>query len=173
MISKIKIPFVLLGHLLFILLVYILQAMVLPYMPIDGIVPVLLPLAVVGIATFEGAARGGGYGLFAGMLCDISFNQPVMVMTVLLTAVGIATGALSETIMARSFPSFFVFCVGALVLTSFVSMFSLLFFSSIDIAALLSTGLRQTLYSLPFCVPIYFIVHALARASSGRAGLPG
>jgi hypothetical protein len=66
--------------------------MVFTYIPIDGIIPVLLPTAVVGIATFEGSSRGGGYGLLAGMLCDVSFNQPVIVMTVVLTLVGLSSG---------------------------------------------------------------------------------
>ena len=80
--SKIRIPFVLIAHILFIVTIYIFQSMVFTYIPIDGIVPILLPIAVVGIATFEGASQAGGYGLLAGMLCDVSFNQPVIIMTV-------------------------------------------------------------------------------------------
>ena len=79
--SKIRIPVVLIAHIVFIIAVYILQSMVFTYVPISGTVPVLLPIAVAGIATFEGSSRGGGYGLLAGALCDISFNQPVLVMT--------------------------------------------------------------------------------------------
>ncbi len=162
-ISKIKIPIVLIVHILFILVVYIFQSMVFTYVPIDGIIPILLPIAVVGIATFEGSSRGGGYGLLAGMLCDISFNQPVIVMTVMLTFIGIFIGILSETIMARGFPTFFLCCAGALILTSFVSMFSLLFFSGVDMSALIMIGLKQTLYSMLFAFPIYFVVRALGR----------
>jgi hypothetical protein len=162
-ISKIRIPFVLIAHILFIVVVYILQSMVFTYIPIDGIIPVLLPTAVVGIATFEGSSRGGGYGLLAGMLCDVSFNQPVIVMTVVLTLVGIVVGILSETIMARGFPSFFLCCIGALILTSFVSMFSLLFFSGVDVKALFEIGYKQTLYSMIFIFPIYFAARSLGR----------
>ena len=124
----------------------------------------MLPIAVVGIATFEGSFRGGGYGLFAGMLCDISFNQPVMVMTVTLTFVGIVVGLLSETIMARGFSDVFSRAASPrLFSTAFVSFFSLLFFSGVDIMALLRTAGSQTLYSMVFTIPIYFIVRSLAR----------
>ena len=159
--AKIKIPFVLIAHILFILVVYIFQAMIFTYISIDGIIPILLPIAVVGIATFEGSSSGGGYGLLAGMLCDVSFNQPVIVMTVVLTLVGIFVGVLSETVMARGFPTFILCCLGALILTSFVSMFSLLFFSGVDSSALLIIGLKQTLYSMIFAFPIYFVVRSL------------
>jgi hypothetical protein len=161
--SKITIPFVLIAHIIFIIAIYILQSMVFTYLPIGGVVPVLLPIAVVGIATFEGSSRGGGYGLLAGLLCDISFNQPVIVMTVTLTVVGIVIGVLSETIMARGFPSYFLGCLGALILTAFVGFFSLLFFNDTDITALLRTAGEQTLYSVVFVFPIYFIVRALGK----------
>lgn len=164
--SKIRIPFVLIAHIVFIIAVYIFQALVFPYIPLGGIVPVLLPIAVVGIATFEGSSRGGGYGLLAGMLCDISFNQPVVVMTVTLTAVGIVVGLLTETVMARGFPTYFLGCAGALILTSFVSFFGLLFFKNVEITALLETAVMQVLCSMIFTIPIYFIVRVLGRRSS-------
>jgi rod shape-determining protein MreD len=161
--SKIKIPAVLIVHLLFIIIVYILQTMVFSYLPIGGIYPVLLPIAVVGIATFEGSSQGGGYGLFAGMLCDVSYNQPVLVMTVTLTLIGILVGILSETVMARGFSTYFFCCFGALLLTSFVSMLSLMFFTEVHFAALLGVGLWQTLISMIFSFPLYFAVRALGR----------
>lgn len=161
--SKINIPITMIMHVFFIIIIYILQSMVFTYIPFKGVVPVLLPIAVVGIAMFEGSARGSGYGLLAGMLCDISFNQPVLVMTVLLTIVGIVVGVLSETIMARGFPTFLLSCFAVLALTSFISMFSLLFFSGVDMTSLLMTGVNQTLYSMPFAIPIYFIVRAFGR----------
>ncbi len=161
--SKIKIPVALIAHIIFVIVVYILQSMVFTYITIDGVFPVLLPIAVVGIATFEGSFHGGGYGLLAGMLCDVSFNQPVAVMTVALTVVGIVVGILSETIMARGFPTYFLCCAGVLVLTALVSMSSLMFFANVEFSALLQTGVMQTLYSMIFTLPIYPIVRALGR----------
>lgn len=164
--SKIRIPVVLIAHIFFITIVYIFQAMILTYAPIGGIFPLLLPTAVVGIAMTEGSARGGGYGLLAGMLCDISFNTPVIVMTVTLTVVGIVVGALSETILARRFPTYFFSCLATLLLTAFVSFFSLFFFNNVDLRSLIQTALGQTLYSMVFTIPIYFIVKALGRKAS-------
>ncbi|MEL4107029.1 hypothetical protein AAFA46_09360 [Oscillospiraceae bacterium WX1] len=161
--SKIQIPAVLLAHILVIVLVYILQSMIFAYLPIAGVFPVILPLVVVGIAMFEGSARGAGYGLLAGMLCDISFNQPVALMTITLTIIGIGVGILSETVLARGFPTFLISCLGALLLTAFVSMFSLLFFSRVEFSSLLRVGFLQSLYSIFFAFPIYPIIRSLSR----------
>lgn len=166
--SKVRIPFVLIAHILFIIIIYIIQSMVFTYIPINGIFPVLLPIAVVGLATFEGSSRGGGYGLLAGILCDVSFNQPVIVMTVVLTAVGIIVGVLSETIMARGFPTYFLSCAAVLVMTSFVSIFPLVFFANVEFSALLRTGVLQVLYSIVFTLPIYPIVRSLGRKVSAE-----
>jgi hypothetical protein len=162
---QIKIPLVLILHIVFIVAVYMLQAMVFPNLPVGGYVPVLLPIAVVGIALFEGAFRGGGYGLLAGMLCDVAFHQPVLAMTITLTAIGIACGVLSETILARGFPSYIVCCFAALMLTSFVSMFSLLFYAGVDPFSLFQIALGQSLYSLIFACPLYFFIRLLARSA--------
>lgn len=161
--SKVRIPFVLIAHIIFIIIIYIIQSMIFTYLPINGVFPVLLPIAVVGIATFEGSSRGGGYGLLAGMLCDVSFNQPVAIMTVTLTVMGILVGVLSETIMARGFPTYLLCCAAALVLTSFISIFQLVFFTGVEFSALLQTGVLQMLYSIIFSLPIYPIVRALGR----------
>jgi rod shape-determining protein MreD len=161
--AKYKIPVIFLVHVIFLFTIYVLQSMVFIYLPINRIVPLLLPIAVAGIAVFEGSSRGGGYGLIAGMLCDISFNQPIAEMTVFLTLVGITIGALSETIMAKGFPSFFICCLAALGLTAFVQMFPLLFFEEVEMAVLLETAFKQTVYSMIFTFPMYFIVRALGR----------
>ncbi|NLM84516.1 MAG: hypothetical protein GX189_07435 [Clostridiales bacterium] len=162
---RIKIPFVLVLHIAFIVAVYALQAMIFPHLPIAGYVPVLLPVAAVGIALFEGASRGGGYGLLAGMLCDVAFHQPVLAMTVTLTAIGIACGILSETILARSFPSYIVCCFFALMITSFIPMFTLLFYAGVDPFSLFQLALGQTLVSLIFACPLYFFIRLLARSA--------
>jgi hypothetical protein len=42
-------------------------------------------------------------------------------------------------------------------------MFSLLFFSGVDVKALFEIGYKQTLYSMIFILPIYFAARSLGR----------
>ena len=45
-------------HGLFLLVLYALESMVFSRLPILGIKPTLLPIAVVGVGLFEGSLRG-------------------------------------------------------------------------------------------------------------------
>ena len=150
-------------YTLFLLSVYALQGEILPHFPIYGYVPVLLPIAVVGTAFFEGSVRGGIFGLFAGMLCDTAFNQPTIVFTIALAIIGIVAGILTETVVVTGFPSFLACCFAAFILTSFIQMFKLLFFDGTSAVSLIITASFQTLYSMIFTLPMYYISRALGR----------
>jgi cell shape-determining protein MreD len=150
-------------HALFLLAVYILQALLFPFITRLTVIPVLLPLAAAGIAVFEGGARGGVAGFAAGILCDLSFNQPIAVFAVVLTALGILIGVLFDTVVARGFPAYLLCGVLALFAVSFTQMFALLFFERVPAPELIRTALRQTLVSALFTPPFYFICRALGR----------
>jgi rod shape-determining protein MreD len=150
-------------HVLLIVVVYVFQSMIFPYIPVFGLYPLLLPITSTGIAVYGGCNAGGIAGLFAGMLCDVSLNQPTGVFMVLLTLTGLFIGALADTIMTRGFVTFFLSCVGILVLSAFIQIFPFLLFSTVPQAALLNIGIWQTVYSLIFAFPLWFFVRALSR----------
>ena len=52
-------------HTLFLIMLYICQAMVFSELRILGCSPLIIPLGVVGVALFEGAAWGGGFIIYA------------------------------------------------------------------------------------------------------------
>ena len=118
-------------HAVLLIIVYILQAEVFARIKILGYVPALLPLATVGVAMLEGNGRGSVFGLFAGILCDISFNQPAALMTLVLTLAGWFVGRLAETVVRRGFLAYIVVSLGILLLVSFVQMFGQLFFEHV------------------------------------------
>jgi len=137
--------------------------MIFPYLRLTGLTPLLLPIVSTGVAIYEGRDAGGIMGLFAGILCDVSFNEPVGVFTVLLTILGLIVGALADTVIARSFMTFFLSCVAVLIISAIVQMFPLLFLLNVPLQPLLSTAFQQTVYSILFTLPIWFFVHALGK----------
>ena len=158
-------------HALLLLTVYVFQGMIFPYLRINGLVPLLLPIVCVGVAVYEGCHTGGIVGLFAGVLCDASFNQPIGLFTILLTLAGLFVGALADTVLTRGIVTYILSCIAILVVSAFVQIFSPLFFSNAPQAPLLYISLWQTLYSLFFALPIWFFVRALgkhAQAASSR-----
>ncbi len=140
-----------------VFLAYILQSMVFTHIAILGAVPVILPVAVVSIGLSEGGQRGALMGLIGGILCDVSFNQPTVGFTLILTLVGVLTGYLGDRILEKGITSYIVCSVLVLVLSAFVQMFSLLIYRNVPILSLLQTALIQTVYSLLFILPMYYL----------------
>ncbi|MCL2080015.1 MAG: hypothetical protein FWH17_09310 [Oscillospiraceae bacterium] len=151
-------------HTLLILLVYMFQGAIFPFLRIGGLVPLMLPVAVTGIALYEGRDMGGICGIFAGVLCDISFNQPVGTFTVLLTLVGLGIGILSEMIILSSFVTYYIGCAAVLTVCAFVQMIPVIAQQNdIPSSILMSTAIGQTTYSLIVAFPIWFFVRALGK----------
>lgn len=152
-------------HALLIVAVYSFQSMFFPYLQVGGLVPLLLPIVSTGTALYQGRHAGGISGLFSGILCDLSFNQPLGVFTVVLTFTGIFVGILSENLLARRLGSYIITCVFILTLCAFVQLFPLLFFVGVPVAPLINTAIWQTVYSMIFIIPLWFFIRALARMS--------
>lgn len=147
----------------FLLILYILQGMVFTHMPLWGVKPLLLPLAVAGVALFDGAFVGGIFGIFAGMLCDMSFNQPTIAFTLILTFLGIWLGFLAETLLVRGFPSYLFLSFSTLLICSLGQMFPLMFMHGVPFGPLFDTAIRQILYSLVFAIPMYYLTRFVSR----------
>jgi len=80
-----------------------------------GVTPVLLPLAVLALASLEGAAGGAGYGIAAGvvsMYLDGSSAWAVL----LLCLCGAVGGLLAQYALSRSFFGYLLCCLGAMTL---------------------------------------------------------
>ena len=157
-------------HTLLILVVYVFQGMIFPYLRLFGFTPLLLPIVSTGIAVCEGCYAGGIAGLAAGVLCDISFHEPAGLFTVLLTVAGLLIGALADTVMTRGFVTFVLSCAAVLVVSAFVQVFPLLFLESIPLQPLMATAIRQTAYSMLFTIPTWFFVRALGRRAQRAPG---
>jgi len=152
-------------HALLLLIIYVFQGVIFPFMRLNGLAPLLLPIASTGIALYEGRDSGGVSGLFAGILCDISFNRPVGTFTVLLTLMGLFIGALADAYILRGFVTYYFCCAAVLIICAIVQMFPLILHPLLDIPAqfLISTAIQQTLYSLIMAFPIWFFVRALGK----------
>ena len=150
-------------HALLMVTVYVLQGVIFPYLRLNGLIPLLLPIICTGIAVRQGRIAGGVSGLFAGILCDISFNEPVGLFMLVLTLTGILVGSLTDTVLTRGFGAYICCCITVLALAAFIQMFSLLMFVGVLPSLLLTTALWQTVYSLVFAFPTWFILRSLGR----------
>jgi len=159
-------------HTLLLVTVYVFQGAILPFMRLGGLVPLLLPVASTGVALYEGRDIGGLTGLFAGVLCDISFNEPIGAFTVLLTLTGLCIGALSDAAIVPGFVTYYLSCFAVLIASTFVQMFPLIVLQNIPVQLLMATAIQQNIYSLVLALPIWFFVRALGRRLE-RLSSPG
>ena len=147
----------------YLLVLYILQAMLFPHVTLWGVKPLIMPLAVVGMALFHGRVTGGVFGLCAGMLMDLAYNQATIQFTLLLAFTGLLFGILSDTVLTQGFPSFLLCAVAQLVICSAFQVLSLVFVRGIGFSSLLGTAVAQCLYSLLFAIPTYYVSRFVSR----------
>jgi len=150
-------------YIVSLLIVYILQALVFTNIKLMGVRPLLFPIAVVGTALFSGSRLGGVYGLLAGMLCDISLNQPTIEFTLVLTITGIIVGLLSEKVLTKGFPSYAICSVVALIVSTLIQSFGMAALSGALMKDLLEIGWRQVVYSAIFILPMYYLLRFVSR----------
>ncbi len=154
-------------YALFMLVIMFFQTTVFSGIAPLGVRAMFLPVAVVSVGMFEGGTWGGFFGLFLGLLGDVAYTENVVLFTVLFPILGFFSGLVAEFFVNRRFFSFFFVCVTALLITAFCQMFRLLVFAGAEPLALVKTALLQTLWSLPFTVPLYFPCKALSRRKLG------
>lgn len=152
-------------HGIFLLVLFIIQAMILPWisLPWTGALPLVLVVAAAGISHLEGRINGAIFGLVAGMLCDVALGKPTITMTIVLTVAGFISGYFGETLFSRRMLSYLFWCLAILILASFVQMFSSLFFTDIPKTALLITAGMQIATSMLVALPLYPIIKWIAR----------
>jgi len=152
-------------HSLLLIVVYIFQGMIFPFVRLNGLIPLLLPIASTGIALYEGRDTGGIAGLFAGILCDVSFNQPIGVFTVFLTLSGLVVGTMADAAILPGFITYYISVAAVLILSAGIQMvpFIVSQSSNVTLAMMLPTAIEQTLYSLVLAFPIWFFVRAIGK----------
>ena len=148
-----------------LLLLYILQATVFTHIRIFGVKPLILPVAIMCAALFDGMTTAGMVGLAAGVLCDLSFNQPALQFTIFMTALGIAAGYLFETVISTSFTSFLICTTAALFVCAVIQFFGIVVYNGAEILPVLKTAVIQTVYSAIFVLPLYYIVRGISRTT--------
>ena len=148
-----------------LLVVYIFQSMIFPFIRIAGLVPLILPIVSTGIAVSGGRLAGGVSGLFAGIFTDLSFNQPLALFTVILTFTGVGVGTVADTIFTKRFGTYFISCTAVLALCALVRLLPLLVAGAAPVFVLFNTALWQTAYSLAFTMPIWFAIRKIVSIS--------
>lgn len=144
-------------YALALLPIFILNQYVLPWFPIFGMVPTLLPVASVTLAVLEGPAGGAGFGLFVGILADALIPGLPGFSTLIFPLLGLGAGAAARYGIHQSYPGCLICASGALIV---IGAFRVVYYSLHAYAAvweLVGVAVPEILLSLIFTPLIYGI----------------
>ncbi len=127
-------------YALYLIGALLVQNVILSHVALFGVRAMFLPALVVAAALFEGGWGGGLFGLAAGILSDLFFGSQSVLFTVLFPVMGFIAGFLGDFYLNKRL---FTYCIlGA---------------AALFLAAFWVTALLQTLWSLPFLFPSYYL----------------
>ena len=147
-----------LAYALALLPVWFLNAFLLPKFPLMGVIPMLLPLCAVAVATLEGATAGAGFGLAVGILYDaITLEGIPGAMTFLMALLGLGAGLLAQYALRQDLIGCFICSALALVGLDTLRIGARLAAGTAALEAMAPVAGREILWSLCF-VPLVYLL---------------
>lgn len=135
--------------------VWWLELFVLNRIPVFGVAPMLLPLAVVAVAVLEEPVSGAGFGLCVGILCDAVYFGTGGTMTIALALIGWGVGAAATYVLDRNFLGCLLCSVMALLIIEAGRVFLRMFTGVSAFGALIRVAGPELLWSLVFVAALY------------------
>ena len=128
-----------------------------------GVHVCILPALMMAVCMFRGPIPAGVFGIFAGVFAEMAYPESTVLFLLLLPLLGYFGGILAEHLMNRSLPAFLCMCFAAMLLTAFAQLLRVWVLHGGAVGPLLLTGLKQSIVSLPFAIPFFFISKTAAR----------
>lgn len=139
------------------LVVFFLERCVFARLPVLGVVPMLIPLAVVMVAALEGSTAGALFGLITGTVCVITLPRASLGLILLYTGIGLLCGVAAQYAVSRGLMGG-LFCAAlTLVLMDGGRIFYWLVWRDAALLPLLKVAVPEILYSLVLALPIYLM----------------
>ncbi len=152
-----------LAYALGLLPVVVLNLYILPWFPIFGTVPMLMPLAAVTVAVREGPAAGAGFGLAVGLVY-VGLSPDISVLLIfVLPLLGLIIGWATRYGLRQNFLSCLLCSLGILLLFDLGRLAWFLLRGKGHLLALLKIAGPELLWSLIFLPLIYWIFRWISR----------
>lgn len=146
--------------------VWILETMVLNRLPVLGVIPVLLPLAGVAVALWEGPIPGGIFGLCLGLVADALYPGTPGGMTLGLAFIGCLVGLLAENGVRQSYLGYLLCSAICMLLLDGVRVLWGAVSGLGPMGALAIVGLKEAVWSLCFTPALYPLFRAIHRKTA-------
>ncbi len=143
-----------------LLLIFLVEVALLSQFPIDGVCPLLLPLAVTGVAVLEGGFCGANFGMVAGLLWAGATAGGHGMQIFFLTMVGLLTGIAAQYVLNQGFLSYLLCGTIALLSLTGWEVGIRLFIRFAPMGQLLPVAYTQFFYSMAFSPLVYLLCKA-------------
>ncbi len=140
-----------------LLLVLLVDSAILSQLPIHGICPILIPLAVVAVAVMEGSGAGVPVGFIMGFIWVAGYGGGYGARIFILTLVGLLTGAAAQYMLSHSFWGYILCSAGTLIVLEIWQVGIRLLIRYATLPQLLPIALTELGYTLCFTPVIYLL----------------
>ena len=147
--------------------VWVLDAFVLNRLTFFGIIPLLLPLAVVSVAVLEGAYAGAGFGLAVGLLWELSYPGGFGGLVFGMTLAGMLTGVAAQYVLNQNFFSSLLCSGVVLSVLEGLQLIRAMFIHLDTLDVLLQVAVPEVLLSLCWTPLVYLIFYLIHRRVGG------
>lgn len=147
--------------------VWILDEFILTRIPLLGVVPMLLPIAVVAVAVQEGALAGAGFGMAVGLLWELAYPGGFGGTVFFLALAGMISGGLTQYALSQSLPGCLLCSAGTLAALDGLRVAGKLISRAASLPALLQVAVPEFLLSLLWTPVIYLLFRAIYRRVGG------
>ena len=147
--------------------VWLLDAYILPRFPLWGVIPMLLPSAVVAVAVLEGAYAGTCFGMSVGLLWELSYAGGFGGLVLFLALLGLAAGALSQYALSQSLPGCLLCTAGILFLLDSIRVLRGIITDAATLGPLLAVAVTECFLSLLWTPLIYLLFRAVFNRVGG------
>lgn len=145
------------AYVLGYLLLHMLKFGILNRLPVKGVVPELVTIAVAAVGCFEGPVSGALYGLGVGLFCSAVYYRGGSMMIAICTLVGWLSGLTTDRQVGKNFLGVTLCGTLSILILELVRVFYYLVFGKNQLDTLLSIAVPEGLYSLCFVIPMYFL----------------
>lgn len=150
--------------------VWILETMILNRLPVLGVIPVLLPLAGVAVALWEGPVPGGAFGLCLGVVADALYPGVPGGMTLGLALLGCLVGLMAQNGVRQNYLGYLLSSAVCMLLLDGIRVLWGAVSGLGPIGALALVGLKEALWSLCFTLLIYPIFKRIYKKTAKNWG---
>ena len=155
-----------------VLPVWLAETQILNRVPLFGVIPVLLPLAAVAVALWEGARCGAVFGLCLGVIADATYPGAPGGMTLGLCLMGFVTGAVSQYGVRQTFVGY-ALCAGVSMGILELGRIAWCLFTQLGpLPAVALVAVKEGLWSLCF-IPLIYPLFKLIYLKVGGQRLGG